>query len=249
MPERHDLDEYLERLWHMTEEGTDSLDVLKEKVGEGFNSELMDELESDGLLKQTNVSARVTLTPSGREAARLLVRSHRLAECLLYTVLGKVYENVACEFEHVVIPEIIDSLCAILAHPKECPHGKPIPPGDCCKQAVIAQESVVIPMTHLKVGQTARVAYVKYATDQQFYKIEGMHICRGARIKLLQTSPAYVIECEGANVVLDEKIAAEIVVWKKLSLPTPAEKKEALTKKDVKQNHWLAALSFLGVKV
>ena len=27
---------------------------------------------------------------------------------------------------------ITDSMCAMLGHPTECPHGSPIPPGPCC---------------------------------------------------------------------------------------------------------------------
>ena len=38
----------------------------------------------------------------------------------------------ACKFEHIISPELDERICSFLGHPKTCPHGNPIPPGDCC---------------------------------------------------------------------------------------------------------------------
>ena len=38
----------------------------------------------------------------------------------------------ACKFEHIISPELDQRICTFLGHPKTCPHGNPIPPGDCC---------------------------------------------------------------------------------------------------------------------
>lgn len=214
MTERHDLDEYLEHLWHMKEEGVNSVDSLKKQIGTKYDDKLLDTLQIDGLVETGSQGAKVALTQEGEHAAQLLIRSHRLAETLIYTVSGRLFEPLACEFEHMVIPEIVDSICTLLAHPKECPHGKPIPRGDCCKHAVIPGESLIIPLTHLKVGQSSRVAYVNYNNDQQFHKIESLNISRGVTVKLLQIFPAYVIDCEGVNIVCDDEIASQIFVWK-----------------------------------
>jgi hypothetical protein len=40
--------------------------------------------------------------------------------------------NQACKFEHIISPELDRRICSFLGHPKTCPHGNPIPPGDCC---------------------------------------------------------------------------------------------------------------------
>ena len=44
---------------------------------------------------------------------------------------GSIEKN-ACTFEHILSPEVTDRICTFLGHPRTCPHGSPIPPGDCC---------------------------------------------------------------------------------------------------------------------
>ena len=89
----------------------------------------------------------------------------------------------------------------------------PIPEGECCKHFTRIAKSSVIPMTELKVGQSARVAYVNFQNDQLLHKIDGLQIRPRAFVKLHQNYPSYVIECEGANIALDEKIVSSIFVW------------------------------------
>ena len=138
----------------------------------------------------------------------------RLAERLLYDVLGGEFESGACEFEHMVTLEVVDSICTLLGHPRECPHGLPIPEGECCKHSTRTASSSIAPLTELEVGQSARVAYVNCRDDQRLHKINGLHIRPGAVVRLHQTYPSYVIECEGANIALDKEIAFNICVWK-----------------------------------
>jgi DtxR family Mn-dependent transcriptional regulator len=70
------------------------------------------------------------------DRARIVIRRHRLAERLFIDVLSirdeHEVEESACKFEHILSPEVTDSMCALLGHPTECPHGSPIPPGECC---------------------------------------------------------------------------------------------------------------------
>ena len=108
MTERHDLDEHLENLWHLKEDGSQSLDLLKEQMGAQFDAGLLDELVTNGMVEMGDGGGTVALSPAGDNAARLLIRSHRLAESLFYTVLGQMFEPLACEFEHMVIPENTD---------------------------------------------------------------------------------------------------------------------------------------------
>jgi Mn-dependent DtxR family transcriptional regulator len=44
-------------------------------------------------------------------------------------------EQQACKFEHILSPEATDKICAFLGHPRTCPHGALIPPGQCCGSA------------------------------------------------------------------------------------------------------------------
>ncbi len=73
---------------------------------------------------------RYAFSPEGERRARQLVRSHRLAERLTQDVLGQSAEPSACEFEHLLGTEVVDAICTLLGHPRECPHGYPIPTGE-----------------------------------------------------------------------------------------------------------------------
>jgi putative ABC transport system ATP-binding protein len=80
----------------------------------------------------------VDLTPRGEERARYAVRRHRLAERLFYETFGihedLLHEN-ALKIDSVLSPEVTQKICTFLHHPRTCPHGDPIPPGDCCRLA------------------------------------------------------------------------------------------------------------------
>jgi DtxR family Mn-dependent transcriptional regulator len=58
------------------------------------------------------------------------MRKHRLAECLLVSVIQMPWEEVhveACRWEHVISESVERRLYDLLGHPDRCPHGNPIP--------------------------------------------------------------------------------------------------------------------------
>lgn len=207
-------DEYLEHLWYMREGEKSTMEDLKDTMKDNYRDDVVDELGQQGFVRVTGDRKGIAFTKKGEDAARRLVRAHRLAERLTHDVLGHNVESGACEFEHTVTPELVDSICTLLGHPRECPHGLPIPEGDCCKQSATIAESSVIPATRLRVGQCARIAYINCKDDRRLHRIDGLHIRPGVTIKLHQNYPSYVIECEGSNIALDESIASDIQVWK-----------------------------------
>jgi DtxR family Mn-dependent transcriptional regulator len=215
MNRQRERDEYLERLWCMREEGMDSMDFLKGALGGDFDVDIIDELLSEDLVELTEGNNKIMLTKKGQHHGRRIIRAHRIAERLIYDVLGGEFESGACEFEHTIATQLVDSICILLGHPRECPHGMPIPEGECCRCSAKAVQSSVVPLTELEVGQSARVAYVNSANDQQLHKIDNLQIRRGAVVKLHQKYPSYVLECEGANIALDMEVASSIHLWKK----------------------------------
>jgi putative ABC transport system ATP-binding protein len=77
----------------------------------------------------------VCLTETGSRRARDVVRRHRLAERLFkdtFSIDDSEAHQQACKFEHIISPELDQRICSFLGHPTTCPHGNPIPPGDCC---------------------------------------------------------------------------------------------------------------------
>jgi hypothetical protein len=81
----------------------------------------------------------IVFTEKGRKRAEDVIRRHRLAE-RLFTETFHVHDEKevaeqACKFEHILSPEATDSICSFLGHPRTCPHGSPIPAGECCLEA------------------------------------------------------------------------------------------------------------------
>jgi DtxR family Mn-dependent transcriptional regulator len=204
-------EEYLEVLWYMKEDGNSSLSYFREELGANFKQDVLDEIVSEGIVQLDD--DRISLTDSGNGYTRQLIRSHRLAERLVHDVLGVAFEKGACEFEHILNPDLVDSICTMLGHPRECPHGMPIPEGECCRQRVQTVESSVISLDQLEVGESARVAYVYAASDQQIHRLETMLVRPGSVVKLHQRHPSFVIECEDGMIAIDERVAAGIHVW------------------------------------
>ncbi|HEY3767362.1 MAG TPA: iron dependent repressor, metal binding and dimerization domain protein [Candidatus Angelobacter sp.] len=81
----------------------------------------------------------IIFTDKGRKRAEDVIRRHRLAE-RLFTQTFKVHDEKeiaeeACKFEHILSPEATERICSFLGHPRTCPHGSPIPLGECCVEA------------------------------------------------------------------------------------------------------------------
>lgn len=215
-------DEHLEELYNLGEAGEDSVEALESAMDGEFDAQIVAALVGEGMAASTDDGRRISLTSTGLAHARRLIRAHRIAERLIYDVLGGEYESGACQFEHIVAPELVDSICILLGHPRQCPHGMPIPEGECCRQSAKTYENSVTPLRELKVGKTARIAYVHSDDHQRLHRIDSFQIRPGASVKVHQTYPSYVIECEGSQIALDESIAAAIFVFTPLHDDEPA---------------------------
>jgi DtxR family Mn-dependent transcriptional regulator len=155
----------------------------------------------------------LALTVTGTAHAERLIRAHRIGERLIHDVLGREFESGACEFEHILATEIVDAICTLLGHPRECPHGFAIPTGECCRVSARYVQKIVVPLTELQIGQTARVAWVYARSDQQLHRLTSLQIRPGSIVKLHQDYPSYVIECDGASIAMDDEVARSINVW------------------------------------
>jgi putative ABC transport system ATP-binding protein len=130
------FDHLLERIWMCGEEGTSAqLDKIQAAGAPGaVDSARTLARMADLKLVEMRDNA-VSLTETGNRRARDVVRRHRLAERLFkdtFAIDDSEAHTQACKFEHIISPELDQRICTFLGHPKTCPHGNPIPPGDCC---------------------------------------------------------------------------------------------------------------------
>ena len=119
----HRRDELLEMLWHLNEQHKLTLSMLREHDPKREYEKSLYEFASNGTLSFDGKN--IAFTEKGKLEAEGIIRRHRLAECLMNNVLGMKpaeTEEAACEFEHILSAEIVDSICTLLGHPPQCPH-------------------------------------------------------------------------------------------------------------------------------
>ena len=136
------FDHLLEQIWVCGEEGkTAQVESLHPSGPEGKPPVIPEEAAVRVLSRMSDLrlvalqNGEVQLTPVGSQRARDVVRRHRLAERLFkdtFSIDDSEASTQACRFEHIISPELDQRICTFLGHPKTCPHGNPIPPGECC---------------------------------------------------------------------------------------------------------------------
>jgi putative ABC transport system ATP-binding protein len=136
------FDHLLEQIWICGEEGKPAqVERLHATGAAGRLPVVADEPAARVLGRMSELrlvemhNGEVQLTPNGSGRARDVVRRHRLAERLFkdtFSIDDTEAQTQACKFEHIISPELDQRICTFLGHPKTCPHGNPIPPGNCC---------------------------------------------------------------------------------------------------------------------
>ena len=160
-----------------------------------------------------------TLTDQGRELGESVIRRHRLAECLLCDVFQmpsvESAEEDACAFEHMLRPGLEDRVCALLGHPLTCPHGRPIPRGDCCRRAEKDQVREVGPLCDGRANQQGVVAYLSTRDNREIQKLMAMGILPGSDIRLVRLFPSYIFAIGHSQFTVDRALAEKIFVhWR-----------------------------------
>jgi DtxR family Mn-dependent transcriptional regulator len=207
-------EEILEALWiACEEEGKSYLEMEEIKVPAADPA--YGELTSLAFIEVRE--ARVYLRPEGKDEGKRTVRRHRLAERLMMDVLnirGDHAEDKACEFEHLLHEGVDAKVCTMLNHPATCPHGKPIPPGECCDEARRSGDLGVVPLTELKAGDEGEIAYLATGDDIKMRKLMAMGVLPGNNIVLMQVFPSYIFRVGYSEFAIDSNLAREIFVRK-----------------------------------
>ena len=123
---------YLRTVYELEEEG---IVPLRARIAERLSqsgptvSQTVARMERDGLLHVAG-DRQLALTETGRALATRVMRKHRLAECLLVSVIKLPWEEVhieACRWEYVISESVERRLFELLGYPDRCPHDNLIP--------------------------------------------------------------------------------------------------------------------------
>jgi DtxR family Mn-dependent transcriptional regulator len=170
---------YLRTVFELEEEG---IVPLRARIAERLSqsgptvSQTVARMERDGLLRVEG-DRQLAMTEMGRMLAMRVMRKHRLAECLLVSIIGMPWEEVhieACRWEHVISDNVERRLVELLDYPVRCPHGNVIPglaelgvPDDATKRSDVATAEVDIAMTAMAIPAGEQVVVSRISEQVQ----------------------------------------------------------------------------------
>ncbi len=211
--EKERIDEALELLWELNEEGHSDIKRFELSSDDNDVSALIASLTADGMVVVEDNS--IKLTDKGLGLAKGLVRRHRLAERLftdIFDLSGDVVHEDACKMEHILSEELTDSVCTFLGHPPMCPHDKPIPRGECCKKYRVDVTPVVVRLNDFEVGQNCKILFITPSEAARIGRLSSIGIIPGTVIKLVQKRPSVVLQMDETTIAIDPELAKEIFV-------------------------------------
>jgi len=214
IPEDHHFgEEVLEAVWTAREDGTCEIEDVLQRANVEDPRTVLQSLAEEGKVKIEG--DEVFLTPAGERIARKVIRQHRLAEVLLHQIMeldDDAVEDAACDYEHMLNPEVTDSICTLLGHPRTCPHGKPIPSARCCEKYRTEIQPLVQRLSDLALGQSGRITVIAPKFHSRLERLGTFGVVPGAEIRLKQKFPSFVIDVGETTLALDKDIAQEIYV-------------------------------------
>ncbi len=213
MPEIEKEDELFEIIWTLREEGRLAWDQLLESSDIEGTEDILKNLAKNGWIDIKGQT--VDLLAKGEKRAKELVRRHRLSLRLFYDLFAlDGAEAEACKFEHILSPEVTDSVCTLLGHPPNSPDGKPIPRGECCAMFKQEMKPLVAPLADLLPGEKAKIVFITPESHSRLDRLSAMGVVPGSVVKLHQKRPSYVIQLGETMVAVDKDITKEIFVKK-----------------------------------
>jgi DtxR family Mn-dependent transcriptional regulator len=213
--DRERIDEALELLWVLDEESRSDIERFTLSSDDAEPAILVETLTQNGLATVTG--DKMNLTDKGRGMARGLIRRQRLAERLFMDVFEMKEEVVVddvCRMEHILSEELTDSVCTFLGHPPTCPHGRPIPRGECCRKYKVEVMPVVTRLSEFEVGATGKITFIVPSDPSRISKLNSLGITAGSVIKFIQKIPSCVVQIDETTVAIDPEIAREIYLKK-----------------------------------
>lgn len=179
------------------------------EIGEARVDELLGDLERRSLVRREGESVR--LTPSGRDYALHLIRTHRLWERYLADRTGlseTEWHREADRLEHLSSPGEVNDLSARLGNPTHDPHGDPIPTetGD-----VVQGERQ--PLSEAPDDRALRILHIEDEPEAVYTQIVAESLSPGMVLRILEkTAQRIRFWAEGAEHVLAPALARNISV-------------------------------------
>jgi DtxR family Mn-dependent transcriptional regulator len=180
-PSRQD---YLKALYDLGQEGgpiPTSLLARRVAVSAPSVTNMLGRLAAEGLVRHAP-RAGARLTESGERAALGMLRRHRVLETFLVRVLGLDWSEAhedAEVLEHGASDRVIEALDRLMRHPREDPHGHPIP--DARGRVV---RRALSPLALLPGGESGTVREIRDRDRGRMARWKQAGLVPGARVRM-----------------------------------------------------------------
>jgi DtxR family transcriptional regulator, Mn-dependent transcriptional regulator len=208
-------EEVLEELWTVQESGaaitvSELEHTIHAGASDGWGGVVQELVEAELVRIEIGL---LHLTAKGTVEAGAAGRRHRLAEVLFHQVLElpmEETESEACRVEHVLTAQATNAVCSFLGHPPQCPHGRPIPPGDCCATLTRRVAPLICRLVDLAPGQRGRIVLVAPRHRERLEQLADLGVAPGLVVTLRQLKPSVVLEVDRTLLALEEEVAQGI---------------------------------------
>jgi DtxR family Mn-dependent transcriptional regulator len=214
------IEEYLEAIFRLLKNGNQYAKTgeLAEmlNVAPASVTQMVQKLAEKKYLKYLK-GRGVRLTTKGRRLALDVLRRHRIAERLLVDLLGVSWEKaheVACEWEHLLTPELCNKILARLDDPAKCPHGNPIPNSNGSVEP-LPPDSVA----DLAQDKEAIIDCISDENPELLRMMASMGMLPGEKVRVIQTSPTgdtFLVEVGTAQFALSRALAKRIRIHREV---------------------------------
>jgi DtxR family Mn-dependent transcriptional regulator len=113
----------------------------------------------------------------------------------------------AHQVEPVLDEEVEDGVCRLLGHPKQCPHGSPIPQGACCDGGGAHKVK-----TLAEAGTSGSASFVFAKMEQAFNELVRIGVLPGTQVSWRTHLGEIEISYGNQSVQLEAPLAQSILV-------------------------------------
>ncbi len=207
-------EDYLKIIFKLNESGkkvTNKLIATHLGVSPASVSEMLKKMVKEDLIVIHNNI--ISLTDYSVEYTKDLLSKHRLWETFLLTKLNYTWKDVheqAERLEHATDESLKNKLNEYLEYPTHCPHGSII----YANQKEYFDE--IIPMSNLKVGDSARIVRVHSEKSLLSY-LDRLELNIGSEFKVIDRDmfdESMSINCNGNKLVVSTKALPAVYVIK-----------------------------------
>ncbi|HEX6508741.1 MAG TPA: metal-dependent transcriptional regulator [Chloroflexota bacterium] len=214
-------EEYLETIYNMTMEGEPVISARladKFRVSRPTVTETVRRLVAEGYAEQ-NEDKTIVLTPRGAALTEQVLRRHRLAERLLFDVIGldpiEAHEQ-AHTLEHGMSDDLAMRISERLGNPLTCPHGNPIP-GNATSGLAFLREQHAYRLSQAQTAQDVCVVLISEVVEDEsevLRRLADKGVYPKARLRIVASDrdAEVAFEIGGERRAMPEDLAAKIWV-------------------------------------